>query len=212
MPVRSVIKRTKTSVRHGVASYKNSRRIGCESNLERDLALLLEFSPNIVTFEEQPQRFLIPGIPASFHTTPDFAVTLDTGEIIMVEVKYMRKAIELSDRHEQIAEHLSGLGFRYFVLTERHIRFSQTVLDNCLYLKGFKSRKYHAVAELRDLVPTRELTLSELIESVGDETIAAGLIAHQLVHHDFNKNLGPKSLLRPARENDFNYMTDWINS
>lgn len=87
MPVRNVSKRTMNTVRYLVPSAKNNRVVHCESTLERDMALRLEFAPNVVAYEEQPERFRIPFEPKSYSTIPDFKVTLDTGEVDISSVE-----------------------------------------------------------------------------------------------------------------------------
>lgn len=55
MPVRKIPKNY-VGVTGGFASAKNGRMVGFESLLERDFMLLLEFDPEVESFEEQPVR------------------------------------------------------------------------------------------------------------------------------------------------------------
>ena len=210
MPVRQVVKPTKTTVRYIVQSIKNAMGIECESGLERDLALVLEFSPLVAFYEEQPQKFQIPAEPKAFTTIPDMRVTLINGEERLLEAKYARSAKKLEVRHQQVEKHLKTLGYRYQVLTERHIRPNQIVIDNCLYLNGFRSRSKRSAEELSIYVPKGTFRLEELIEILGDSQLAMELIARQLIYHDFTKILSQKSELRACRLGDFDFLTPFF--
>lgn len=202
MPVRKTSQRTKTTVRHLVNSSKVGRVVECESNLERDLALLLEFSTNVVSFEEQPLRLTIPASPKSFQTTPDFSVLLDTRETELLEVKYQSQANKHAERLEVIKRHLATQGMVYRVMTEKSIRASRMVLHNCQYLKSFKKLDGVTLDQLKALAPKHPIRLDQLIEQVGSDT-AIQIIAHQLVFFDYDTPLNPKTILRPSLPGDF---------
>lgn len=55
MPVRKIPKNY-LSVTGGFTSEKNARMLGCESLLERDLMILLEYDDTVQSFEEQPVK------------------------------------------------------------------------------------------------------------------------------------------------------------
>lgn len=203
MPIRNVTQRTRTTVRYKVPSPKNGRVIAGESGLERDLILRLEFAPNVVAFEEQPARFKIPGTPKDFHTTPDIAVTLDSGEIHYVEVKYARTAKKHSEKLNAIRKHLASKDIEYRVMTELNIRRSQAVLDNCLYLTGFKGQSIGRLSELRKLIPEYSTTVQELSRKAGSVFPVMEMIAHQLVFFDFNQPLRVDSRIRPLLKGDY---------
>jgi hypothetical protein len=210
MPVRNVVLRTKTTTRYIVPSYKNGRDIQCESGLERDLMLLLEFSPQVVRYEEQPQVFRIHAEPKYFNATPDVKVSLDSNESNFLEVKYERKAQKLAEKHQQIAGHLKSMGYRYQVVTEKHIRPSQIVLDNCLILNGYRTQIQRSKDEMSNYVPGGTFTLRELIEKLGDSQLAMTLIAQQLIYHDFTKILSQKSELRASEPGDFDFLLPFL--
>lgn len=59
---RKVVTRSKMTHRYLVISPKNKRTVECESGLERDFALLLEYSRNVRSYYEQPRKFRIPAL------------------------------------------------------------------------------------------------------------------------------------------------------
>lgn len=210
MRVRKVVMRSRVTVRYIVQSIKNAMAIECESGLERDLALVLEFSPRVASYQEQPKEFQISAEPKAFTTIPDMLVTLSNGDKRFLEAKYARSAKKLEERHQQVEKHLKTLGYRYQVLTENDIRPNQIVLDNCLYLNGFRSRSKRSTEELSRYVPKGTFSLKELIEILGDSQLAMELIARQLVYHNFTKILSQKSELRACRPGDFDFLTPFF--
>lgn len=210
MQVRKVVTRSKVTVRYIVQSIKNAMAIECESGLERDLALVLEFSPWVDSYKEQPEKFQIPTEPKAFTTIPDMLVTLTNGDKRFFEAKYARSAKKLEGRHQLVAKHLETLGYRYQVLTENDIRPNQIVIDNCLYLNGFRSQSKRSAEELSRYVPKGTFSLKELIERLGDSQLAIELIARQLIYHDFKKILSQKSELRACRPGDFDFLTPFF--
>lgn len=205
MPIRDVTKRTKNTVRYLVPSPKNGRVIQCESTLERDMILRLEFAPNVVSFEEQATRIRVPFLPKSFNTIPDFEVVLDTGEIIYIEVKYKNAVMKRIDRLSAAAKHLEDIGFEYHVMTEKEIRPCQTMLHNLLYLKPFKERSANSIEDLKAAAPRKPTTFAQLAERLGKNTVVE-MIAHQLVFIDLYQLIQSNSVIRPISDGDYDYL------
>lgn len=104
MPVRKVVLPTGRKVRGYFPSKKMGRMIEWESPLERDAIVLLEFSPGVVSFQEQPRKviFYIGGVPHVYF--PDFEVVLTNGKVIDVEVK---PALKLKKKFSEHASNTS---------------------------------------------------------------------------------------------------------
>jgi hypothetical protein len=105
-------------------SLKNRKVVVCESELEADFCVWLEYEANVVEYAPQPGTFslALEGAPSRY--TPDFQITYDTGEIRYIEVKpdhifqdagYLRKI----DEFKRIAEQH---GYSFGLVTERDIR------------------------------------------------------------------------------------------
>lgn len=105
-------------------SLKNRKVVVCESELEADFCIWLEYAENVVEYAPQPGTFsfALEGAPTRY--TPDFQITYDTGEIRYIEVKpdhifedagYLRKI----DEFKRIA---AQHGYSFALVTERDIR------------------------------------------------------------------------------------------
>ena len=125
---REPISRSRGQMRGKFPSIKAGRMIHCESLLELDLAVVLEFSKAIVRYREQPltAHYVFDGRIRRY--TPDFEITLASGETMLIEVKPAQKLLDEQERKrfEQIADHFARQGQRFAILTELEIR--QTVL------------------------------------------------------------------------------------
>lgn len=124
MAVRNVVTPSGRRVRGYFPSRKMGRLIAWESQLERDAILLLEFSPGVLRYREQPERvhFQLDGDAALY--IPDFELELADGQMMHVEVKPAAK-LEKPDialRFEAIARHYARIGRGLRILTEAHIR------------------------------------------------------------------------------------------
>ncbi|MFJ4256831.1 transposase [Pseudomonas monteilii] len=68
-----------------VASRKNGNSIGCESLLEADFCIYLEYQPAIAAYLSQPFTICFSGSRTRY--TPDFMATLVDGSQVIYEVK-----------------------------------------------------------------------------------------------------------------------------
>lgn len=165
MAVRKVVTRTGKGMRCLVPSLKMKRMIACESMLEADAVLLFEWSPDVMSFEEQP-CFEFPhadGTP--FRYTPDFLLRLVDGSEIYIEVKPARKleSPELRKRLNFVAEHFERSGRVFKILTEAVIR-------NGVVRENQKELNYHARPLPRDMAFWQTL---DSLRSMPDLTFGA---------------------------------------
>lgn len=126
-------------------SEKNRTTIVCESELEADFCIWLEYDAEVVAYAAQPGTFAFAVTGTATHYTPDFEVTYSTGEIKYFEVKpdhVLQNTLYLTKMNvfRALAEQ-EGYGFR--LVTERDIRI-QPKLHN---LQNLYSR-LHSVGEL----------------------------------------------------------------
>ena len=194
--------------RSRIPSAKNGRLILVESMLERDMALRLEFAPRVQSFKEQPHtfEFLIDG--KVVHATPDFAVGWDAEDTEYIEVKPASKAREekTAKRLSAIKQHIEAEGFSYAVMTEKEIRSSNQVLQNCMYLNPFKWRSRVRLEDFRSQVPSEPIPFCDWAEKIEDAQAVVEMMAHQLVFFDFYQRITPYTLIRPIEDGDFGFM------
>lgn len=77
-------------------SKKLRRQVWCQSNLEWDIAVLLEHDPSVVSYCEHSIELKW----SKSHWTPDFVVLLQSGKIfkiLIIEVKYLKDLINKKD-------------------------------------------------------------------------------------------------------------------
>lgn len=124
MAVRKVVTRSGRGVRGYFPSRKMGRMIAWESLLERDAILLLEFSPRVVRYREQPVciDYYLDGRPRRY--IPDFEAELDNEEITHIEVKPASKMAkpEIAHRYRTIAWHYERGETSFQILTEKELR------------------------------------------------------------------------------------------
>jgi hypothetical protein len=105
-------------------SRKNGRLVHCEGLLELDAAYLFEVHPGIESFREQPTTIHYPDGSRMRRYTPDFELTLVSGEQIWVEIKPETSMAqpEVQRKLELVADHLANTGHPFAVLTDRVLR------------------------------------------------------------------------------------------
>ncbi|RXZ36082.1 hypothetical protein D9O50_05860 [Oxalobacteraceae bacterium CAVE-383] len=126
-------------VRGKFPSKKIGRMIHWESQLERDTVLLLEFSPGVIRYREQPFKIHIVLDGKTSRYTPDFEVIRANGEIEIIEVKPSQI---YADKHEmkrfaQIKKYFNDQGSEFRIVTEKEIR-NEWLLENLKILKRFR--------------------------------------------------------------------------
>lgn len=125
MRVRKVVTRSGKRYRGKYPSRKLERMVQWESFLERDALLLLEYHPNVISYQEQPSietYYDEDGLPRQY--IPDLAANLTDGRIIVFEVK---PEAELSKKKTQkkyaaIAQRFQEQERTFRILTESDIR------------------------------------------------------------------------------------------
>jgi hypothetical protein len=95
-----------------------------EGLLELDAIYLFETSPLIAAYREQPDGFRYPDGAKLRRYTPDFELTLVTGEIVLVEVKPAGHLQEPDTRHkfQCVSQHFDRIGKRFEIFTEKTLR------------------------------------------------------------------------------------------
>ncbi|HEV2881376.1 MAG TPA: TnsA endonuclease N-terminal domain-containing protein [Pyrinomonadaceae bacterium] len=138
MPVRKISNKGSKKVIGKFASLKMKRAIWWESPLERDYIYLLEFDPDVMSYEEQPLHieYYIDGKKHRY--TPDFFVRRADKRIV-VEVKPEEEAFKEKYQHLfRTASYICARnGYEFVVVTNTMIRV-QPQLDNIKLLTKYQ--------------------------------------------------------------------------
>lgn len=128
---RTVITPSGGIVRGKFPSKKVARMIHHEGLLELEACYLFEMSPHVTSYREQPFRLQYADDARLRSYTPDFELTLDTGDTVLVEIKpaAILARPENRQKYDQIASHMQRNGQRFSILTDEFIR-SEPRLSN----------------------------------------------------------------------------------
>lgn len=121
---RVIVRPTGGIVRGMFPSRKNGRMMQHEGLLELDAIYLFEANHRIVRYREQPMTLHYPDGARLRRYTPDFELVLDTGEVILIEVKPSRSLRDPEVRHKLdcVARHLQRTDRSFLILDEERIR------------------------------------------------------------------------------------------
>jgi hypothetical protein len=124
MRVRKVVTRRGRRFRGYFPSVKMGRTVHWESLLEKDAQLLLELSPGVAAYQEQPEVIEYFDGEQMREYIPDLSVILHDGTVRHIEVKPADQLARPSIRvkYEAIAKHYQSIQLPYRVVTEDEIR------------------------------------------------------------------------------------------
>lgn len=198
MRVRKVVTRRGRRFRGYFPSRKLHRMVAWESLLERDAILLLEVSPGVVSFREQPTVIQYFDGKDLCDYYPDFEVVLADGSLFHLEVKTTTKlkSPKVASKFAAIAAHYQkkGLGFR--IVTEQELQ-REPLLGNAqvlAYLKGNTGRPLPSLQEIRGNIGTNTFAFSKAEAVLGRDTVLH-LITHGILGCDLNQPLAGNTLL-----------------
>ena len=144
---RNPVTPSRMTVRGQFPSKKMQRMVAWESQLERRACYLFEFTPEIVSFREQPERFHIPFKNKIKRYTPDFEVVNKLGEVSYWEIKPLRKLLELKDYFNFMSAYFLKRGLGFFVLTEEEL------------MNPFREKNLTLLRQYQTVVLTNEMLL-----------------------------------------------------
>ncbi|WP_293778423.1 TnsA endonuclease N-terminal domain-containing protein [uncultured Oxalicibacterium sp.] len=138
--VRNPVGRSFKSIRGKYPSKKMGRMIQWESQLERDAILLLEYSPDITAYQEQPRKITYAMQGAVKTYFPDFEVWHTDGRHGYIEVKpdEIARRPDQKARFSHIESKFNGEGSYFEILTENQIR-TKPLLDNLRMVERYRS-------------------------------------------------------------------------
>ena len=176
-------------------STKNDCHIWCESFLERNYALMLEFDESVKEYASQPESFNVFGR----RYTPDFLVEYKSGYAEYVEIKHTHYMDdEFFERHhlrKKVVHKLTGL--ELVLMSELDI--DSVAVGNYDLLLGYKGLDVnHLVPKIGKL--SKKLKLSRLEKLVsnlsgGSRAHAWALVSQQHFYFDTSKPFNTETTL-----------------
>ena len=134
-------------------SVKLNRVVQCESALEHEAALLLDVSPAVHAYAEQPARIHYRDQHTWRSHIPDF-VAFVADRISFIEIKFERDVDgEVRHRTALMQERLAALDAGYCLMTERHVRQGNHVQNAQRVLR----RARHTITEVQRLATLEKL-------------------------------------------------------
>lgn len=190
MPARQVVTHTGGIVRGKFPSVKAGRMVAFESLLERDALYLCDFSKSITDIREQPFTLTFTDGARVRRYTPDFALTLEDGSTLVLEVKPASKLAqpELARSFKLIHSEMWAASHRFRILTDDVIRHEPR-------LGNLKMLHRYLVPPLPEPIlhllhrscPNK--TLKEWGQHLGSLSYALTAIAHSLLTFDWGQEL-----------------------
>lgn len=179
---RTVITPSGAIVRGKFPSRKNQRMIHCEGLLELGACYLFEMSSNVISYREQPQKVLYIDENRLRRYTPDFKLTLRTGEIVLVEIKHSESLARTEIRHkyQQISAHMQRIDRAYCIVTETTIR-QEPRFSSLRYAYGQLTRQLPTQAHLDSLASRLEFLTNPRIKEVNSLLKPYGACAFDLL-------------------------------
>jgi len=187
--------------RHGklvtfFASQKNDAPMGCESLLEADYCVYLEYLPSIISYQAQP--YTVYFRDPALRYTPDFMATLDDGRQVLYEIKSNSGGRDLrwQQRRARVEELLgiNGLNFEY---VEEHQFRHPVLLDNLrtLYHFGFNGIASNVPSIIRLLrkQPDQHAMIGQLIQLGARQEDVTFALFHQFLRCNLQAPLDLRS-------------------
>lgn len=175
--IRNIVHRGAPRPVFKTTSVKLGRVVQCESALEHEAALLLDVSPAVQAFAEQPARIHYAFEDGWRSHIPDFAVLI-ADRLTFVEIKFEKDVdIEVRERTYYLQGQLEALGAAYCLLSERHLRQGDCIQNALRVLR----RARHAISEVQLLATLEKLRAVDRVPlaafgwSVADSQEAIGI-------------------------------------
>lgn len=184
----------------GFASRKRTSMAGYESPLEHEYMLLLEFDPEVETFEEQPIRIWFKGETGRKKPyVPDVLVRYRNACPELIEVKTTADLKKNKQRYalkfEAAKAHAKEQGWKFRIVTEKNIR--GPYLQNLKFLREYREieadpKVARTAIEILSS-SARGMSVSSLLEKLAssdqEKLIVLPVIWHLVVSGQFKANL-----------------------
>jgi hypothetical protein len=205
---REVISPSGGIMRGKFPSRKNGRMVHHEGLLELDAIYLMEASPEVISYREQPTTITYPDGNRIRRYTPDLEVALHTGQSVWIEVKPTAYLAKEETRHklERVTHQLQRNGQPFVILTEEVLR-QQPRQSN---IRAICHRAMHArlTGERANVVMTKcAADLPTSLERTTQLLASHGLDPYRLLQTGhlrcaLDSPLSPATLISQAKEGD----------
>ena len=201
---RKVVKRSNHGHVYKFASQKCGRTIQLESSLEYDLAIILEFEPGVILYQEQPFELQVVLDDKVKTVYPDMMVFHDDGSTQIIEVKPLEKAQrpEIIKKFEIEHKALESLGYQFKVFTECDIR-NGLRLKNSRKILPFRRISVGTllIETILSALKWRPMSAKEMLLLINGLTfeLLFALVSHGVISTDLSVELTPQSLFSPVK-------------
>ncbi|SMF56523.1 TnsA endonuclease N-terminal domain-containing protein [Pseudogulbenkiania subflava] len=197
MRVRKVVTRRGRHIRGYFPSKKRNEMVAWESLLEKDALLLMELSPGVITYQEQPEEVPYWDGQAMCSYVPDLRVNLYNETSLLVEVKptdELNRPV-VKAKYQRIAQHLEEQGVGFLLLTEKEIQQEPQYsnLRRLLYWYNHAPENLPSAKEIAAKLGRRDSTSLQACLDTFSPEVAYALIAMGLLVADMTEVLTPAS-------------------
>jgi hypothetical protein len=212
---RKVITPSGGIVRGKFPSRKNGRMVHHEGLLELDAIYLFETSFRIQRYREQPATYHYPDGARLRRYTPDFELVLNTGELVIIEVKPLASIEHEDVRHKLdcISSYMRNSGIVFMVLTNEVIR-QEPRLSNLRWIYHQSPRitptpeaLINALNQQSQYFPTTLSHANNLLETATFN--AYSLILSGYLTCDVSMSMTPETMMNIEEEN--HHESFWIS-
>ncbi|WP_137009029.1 TnsA endonuclease N-terminal domain-containing protein [Aquitalea aquatilis] len=199
MRVRKVVTRRGRHIRGDSPSKKLNRMVVWESPLEKDALMLVELSPGVISYQEQPEEVIYWDGERMCRYVPDVRVNLCDETSLLIEVKPAEelKRPVVKAKYQRIALYLQEQGEHFLILTEHEIR-QEPQFSNLRKLQHWYKHPPEHLPSAKGVAATLKghdyATLQECMDIFG-MGVAYALIAKGLLIADLSLVLTPASLV-----------------
>ena len=169
--IREIVRRSNARMTGKFPSTKNNRMMHWESQYELETFQILEISPLVAAYNEQPAEFKYLSSDGILHMHyPDILVTLSSGNSFFIEVKPQNEETNqlLAERTALLTSLLRPMGYGYIMILPEQIN-SLAYLENAKQLLRYsKSPMPETIWEIaRNLfIPKKIIQFSTLVSLI----------------------------------------------
>lgn len=195
-------------------SRKNGRMIHHEGLLELDAIYLLEASPQVASYREQPTTITYPDDGRVRRYTPDFEATLASGKSIWIEVKPSMFLCREDTRHKLncVSEQMKRTQQAFVILTDDVLRReprqsnARTICHRAERIRPTAALANTVLAQCVGELPASLAHTTQLLARHGLEPYS--LLMAGLIRCDLDRPLSPHTQMTSSKETDDGWF--WI--
>ena len=205
---RALKSRSASTTRTAFVSTKADDPVRCESLGEFNVALLAEFTTDIVEIKHQPETFDLYISGKRTRYTPDLLIVRSCGSYSYIEVKDHRALSKPKTvaRLAALKEFFRDRDETFRIMSDHEMRTSNVLLVNIKHLTRFRTRDISNLKKhLPSIIDRLPATLEQVQEALGYET-CFGLIANQLLWCDLTEKWTSQSIIKPMGENVYAFL------